>query len=62
MFGSPDRASGNSAHACAPQKRSTCSEVGSCGHRLKTIFVVQAAEHLFGDDTVAVADPMATRR
>ena len=36
--------------------------MASCGHRLKTIFVVQAAEHRSGDDTVSVADPMAAGR
>ena len=40
---------------CAPQKRSTCSKVGSCGHRLETILVVQAVENRFGDDTWPVA-------
>ena len=31
-------------------------------HWLETIFVVQAAERRFGDDTVAVADPMVAGR
>ena len=34
----------------------------SCGHRLKAILMVQAAENRFGDDAVAVADPMAAGR
>ena len=40
---------------CGPQTRTTCSEDGSCGQRLETIFAMLAAEHEFGDDTVAGA-------
>jgi hypothetical protein len=38
------------------QKRLKCSEVRSCGHRLERIIVVPAAQHGFGDDTVAIAN------
>jgi len=47
---------------CGPQKQTTASGFWSWGDRFDTIFVVQPAEHRFGDDTVAVADPMAAAR
>jgi hypothetical protein len=47
-------------HVCSSNDRRVPKS--SCGHRLKTIFVVQAAEQRFSDDTEAGTDPMAAGR
>jgi len=48
-------------HLCSA-KTIDISKSGSCSQRLKPVFVVQTAEHRFGDDTVAIANPMAEGR
>ena len=44
------------------KKRWTHFTVGSCAYLLETVFVVKAAENGFGNDAVALGDPMAAGR